>query len=308
MVHSTNRGKVSFWGGILTMVVTLGATFTLFTGHAAAEPKNNPGQPFEQLETKLDSMEGKIDALPGTTAVDALESKIDALPDNTAAIDALEGKVDALEGKVDSIEGKIDSIEGKIDALPDNTAAIDALEGKLDAVESKLDVIEAKLDQEPTARTSSTIFVTSQAFPPTGGLATADDACNAAADGAGLDGFFVAWASTEFQDARDRLVTTNLPYKRTDGGVVANDLSDLTDRSLMLPIDRDEFGAGPWNYEVWTGTAPDGTFDGDNCDNWTDNDDILFAVLGAASKVNQFWTDNKIDECDREAHWYCIQQ
>ena len=63
MVHSTNSGKVSFWGVIFTMVVSFSITLALFTGNAAAQPQNNPGRPFKQLETKLDALESKLDYL-----------------------------------------------------------------------------------------------------------------------------------------------------------------------------------------------------------------------------------------------------
>ena len=107
MVHSTNSSKVSYWGGIFTMVVTLVAIFTLFTGNAAAQRQNNPGAVFDKLETKLDSVEGKIDAL--------------------------KGKVDVLDDKAVSMEGKIDAL------VADNTSEINALESKLAATEANLD-------------------------------------------------------------------------------------------------------------------------------------------------------------------------
>ena len=285
MVHSTNRGKVSFWGGILTMVVTLGATFTLFTGHAAAwRPKNNPGKPFKQLETKLDSMESKIDALPSTTAVDALESKIDALPDNTDAINALEGKLDAVESKLDSIEVRMDEL---------------------------LEQCAGGEEPPPGPGTEKIVFLTSQTFRGAfGGLAGADVICQSLASWVGLPGHYKAWLSDSTTSAADRLTQADVPYSLVDGTIVAAHWQDLTDGELMHAIDHDENGdVIDSQIGVWTNTREDGSVWGtdDSCEDWT-NPGGTYGRVGDNTAVSFSWTNGGSTACDNEKNIYCFQQ
>jgi len=127
--------------------MVLGA-FALFAGQADAQGgPNSPGQPFEQLEAKLDELGAAAASLE--TKADALEVKADTI-DNKA--DDIEAATTRIESKIDLLPNNtaaINALEGKIDTLPDNTAAINALDVKLDALESKLDVIESKIDAAP---------------------------------------------------------------------------------------------------------------------------------------------------------------
>ena len=86
-----------------------------------------------------------------------------------------------------------------------------------------------------------TVFVTSGAFDGdtdtgAGGLAGADDICNAAAMAASLAGTYTAWLSDSVTDARDRVTQATIPYVRTDGVRIAVDLADVVNwlQSLML--------------------------------------------------------------------------
>ena len=71
-----------------------------------------------------------------------------------------------------------------------------------------------------------------------------------------------------------QLLHTRVPYRRTDGALVAQDWADLTDGAIANPIDHTADGTQlvpqpGVTHRVWTGTATDGTFtDGKHCLNW----------------------------------------
>ncbi len=93
----------------IVLIVALACVTFIIGIVVAAPPENNPGQPFEQLEAKLDD---------AGTALLALEAKLDAIEtklDNVAS----QASVDALESKLDVIEPKLDSLESKLDSLND---------------------------------------------------------------------------------------------------------------------------------------------------------------------------------------------
>jgi hypothetical protein len=92
--------------------------------------------------------------------------------------------------------------------------------------------------------------------------------------GAGLPGTYVAWLSTSSTTAVSR-VTSNGPYAKRSGEVVATSLADLTDASLASPIDEDENGAAYSGY-VWTGTTDAGAYVGVACNGWTNGTNSVF--------------------------------
>ena len=75
----------------IVLIVALACVTFIIGIVIAAPPEDNPGQPFEQLEAKLDD---------AGTALLALEAKLDAI----------EAKIDVLEPKLDSIETKLDNL------------------------------------------------------------------------------------------------------------------------------------------------------------------------------------------------------
>ena len=55
-------------GSLILALASLVVAVALFTGTASADRDNNPGQPFDQLEAKLDAIEAKLDSanpIPG---------------------------------------------------------------------------------------------------------------------------------------------------------------------------------------------------------------------------------------------------
>ncbi|EJK55631.1 hypothetical protein THAOC_24620, partial [Thalassiosira oceanica] len=112
------------------------------------------------------------------------------------------------------------------------------------------------------------VFVTSERYNGNlGGLAGADARCQERAKAAGLSGTFKAWLSDRTTSVSQRF-DRDFDYAaffRTDGVMVANDWSDLTDGSLLGAIDRDEFGNTVGANFAWTNTDTGGTQEG-----WTE--------------------------------------
>jgi len=162
-------------------------------------------------------------------------------------------------------------------------------------------------------------FVTSQSFNGNfGGVTAGDDLCQAAAVAGGLTGTFFAWLSDSTGvSPNTRFTYSPDPYLRTDGVLIANDYADLTDGSLVNPIDADEFGAlvpvhapGDPADDVWTGTDefgdPDALSGGFFCTDWT--------AVGGPGLEGQLhltspkWTNHQRISCEVPRRLYCFEQ
>jgi hypothetical protein len=119
---------------------------------------------------------------------------------------------------------------------------------------------------------------------------------------------FVPWLSTTLVDAVDRL-TTNGPFRRPDGLMVANDVAELVGisfpRNSIHQVEDGRYIGGPTDH-VWTGTFADGTDGGFTCDNWTNevsgHGRAGFANIGRAEE----WTDANAYLCQTDARLYCF--
>jgi hypothetical protein len=162
-----------------------------------------------------------------------------------------------------------------------------------------------------------------------GGLAGADEKCQALATAASLDGVFTAWLSSSTTDAIERLAGTAGRFVLVDGTLIAADLSDLTDGSLAAPIDKTESGVTiSDDPRAWTGTAATGTacFQASNgecaltepaggapqrfaCNTWTETLDPFGteAVTGLAS-VTEEWTAEGDRDCGDLLRLLCFQR
>jgi len=170
---------------------------------------------------------------------------------------------------------------------------------------------------------SKKVFVTSETYQgDLGGVSGANAKCQELACSAGLVGNFKAWISDEtsnpanantfFQSASFYFLVTNLFVTFT----IAGDFADLTDGTIINPINRDENGdLVSGNLNVWTNTNTDGTTFGigSDCMNWNSNSPDNEAQVGDASATNNEWTlKGKVSigelSCDQEARLYCFQQ
>lgn len=170
---------------------------------------------------------------------------------------------------------------------------------------------------------SKTVFTTSHYYDgdlkTAGGGATglegADNICNATARGAGLAGTYTAWLSDSITGARDRVTHSNIPYKRTDGALIANNFADLTDGTLVNPLEYNEFGILIGYGHAWTNTRQDGLRFKLNdpsltCNDWTNNTIDGQPVVGHLDDfVSGNWTlaETGFPCSSQEVRLYCFQ-
>jgi hypothetical protein len=113
---------------------------------------------------------------------------------------------------------------------------------------------------------------------------------------------------TSFSD-----VGGSMEYVLVTGQTVASSWADLTDKSLVVPIDRDEYGVQVVNVpvenaNVWTGTNWDGTVLLLHCLNWTTDSVSQNGYWGSATAVNPAWTTAANWDCDSQYRLYCFEQ
>lgn len=169
-----------------------------------------------------------------------------------------------------------------------------------------------------------------------GGLAGADATCNARAAAASLVGTYQAWLCDGVTAPADRSHKATVPYRRTDGALIANNWADLTDGSLSNPINRNEFGADvsasapflPWTYVTTAGTCDTDTYlspgsgpcpafsnckrncanDGAN-NGWTSSSGFVQGSKGDINATGGNWTDGASGLCSTPTERiYCIEQ
>ena len=154
-----------------------------------------------------------------------------------------------------------------------------------------------------------------------GGLAGADAKCQERADDAGLPGTYKAWlsGSTRINSVSNRFDREfdHVPIFRTDGVRIANNWGDLTDGTLLAPIDRDEFGHTTGEVDrVWTNTRTAGNHYGNDpalaCNDWTSTASSrgnYNSYIGEVTAINARWTERgNIFSCENQYRLYCFQQ
>ena len=155
------------------------------------------------------------------------------------------------------------------------------------------------------------------------GLAAADGICNERAAVAGLVGTYKAWLSDRDSGVSTRFerIYHSLSFLDTNGDVIADSWTDLTDGSLSKVIKYDEFGnavdqtySSVWTYTGLNGAGLSHEFEGNynDCDRWSSDSYDLFGGWGQTHRTNRFWTDlNPQDpkrRCNVDRRLYCFQQ
>lgn len=170
-------------------------------------------------------------------------------------------------------------------------------------------------------------FVTSTRFQGSfGGLAQADELCEAAATAGGFDSpmKFKAWLSDGSVTAAQRLPAAaadpHYPYALRSGKLLADDLDDLITNGPRVPLDIDEFGETLTPEEpAWTnvhlGGFPYSTVN--HCMDWTSASFLDVARTGLVSpataedlpawQMEFLWTSNKDQPCSYTARLYCLE-
>ncbi|MGB1277863.1 MAG: hypothetical protein ACPG77_19105, partial [Nannocystaceae bacterium] len=115
------------------------------------------------------------------------------------------------------------------------------------------------------------------------GLQVADSICNSRANAWELntDSFFIAWLSDSETSPAQRFFRSQGRYVLPDGTVVANSWDDLTDGTLVNPINMSEEGGAPGHVGVWSNTQADGTrASDDTCEDWSTGSNEVSSRVG----------------------------
>ena len=142
--------------------------------------------------------------------------------------------------------------------------------------------------------------------------------CQELAEQAHLQGTFRAWLSNFSGTFYPNLYfnQANIDYRDTQGRVIANNWTDLTNGDIDRPISVDENGNSISSGEcVWTDTDAHGDFlsgvypTGDDCIGWCcGNYNIITGITGVTNKSDAAWTNNTATSCNTPCHLYCVQQ
>ena len=166
----------------------------------------------------------------------------------------------------------------------------------------------------PVAPTK-TVFVTSEVYTGNlGGLAGADQKCNALATTAGLSGTFMAWLSTAGESPSTRFTRSAIPYALVDGTVIADDWGDLVDGALQNAITQTDLGGVPPSSAAWTNTRSNGVpiFNSAlaaDCDQFELSVPTLMSWVGQVGSVRAGWSDRGSSlSCDYAVSLYCFEQ
>ena len=160
------------------------------------------------------------------------------------------------------------------------------------------------------------VFVTSEIYDGNLGIFSgADFKCNELASAAGLPGIYKAWivaqTASPHQVVASRFFRSSGPYLLVDGTIVATDWDDLTDGSLLVPINISETGEVR-SVEVWSNVAADGTQLGpdpsDSCNDWNESLATFDGNTGSSTETGPGWTNHSNDTCDQQNALYCVGQ
>jgi hypothetical protein len=170
-------------------------------------------------------------------------------------------------------------------------------------------------DDPDCADANRTVFVTSTTYKgDLGGMEGTNAKCKARAEAAGLNGTYKAWISVRPWECPDQHFTKwDGAYALVDDTIIANSWTDLTDGTLLNPIDTDEYGNKVIDSYVWTSTDPKGVLligqSGGGCNMYTKWGSSYKSRRGLTSSKNQQWTDiSGWASCNHEYRLYCFEQ
>jgi len=252
---------------------------------------------------------GVVDAQSGSGRFDAAAVDAAAPPSETPRVPAFQDAALRTDAAAVPITPQLALDASMADSnVPDAEPLqrVDAAPLGLDAsVEAGVDQIPADANLGPHKR----VFVTQSSYTGAlGGLAGADAICQQLADAAALAGTFKAWLSSISESAAARIAHATVPYRRTDGALVANDWSDLIDGQLVAPINLSEEQTVVYG-DVWTGTLFDGTaWSVSDCTGFTAEAIDQDGACGNAGSTNSQWTDQSRPNCFTPLHLYCVEQ
>ncbi|MDB4941654.1 MAG: Tryptophan synthase alpha chain [Labilithrix sp.] len=182
-----------------------------------------------------------------------------------------------------------------------------ANDGGKDAADGATDAAGEAGDGAP--RTLHAFVSSTVANANLGGLAGADARCTALGTAQGLTGSFRAWLSVPGTNAADR-VTGAGPWLRADGQVAVASRAELLGGTLARSLEYDEKGTKAPSAEdrVWTATAPNGSYDGPDCAQWTSGSGGQDGLVGEAEYADDRWTKSTVEQCSQVNRIYCFEQ
>jgi hypothetical protein len=142
------------------------------------------------------------------------------------------------------------------------------------------------------------------------GLAAADAVCQARARYAGYanSGTFKAWMSSSSNYAYLR-ITSNGPWARPDGVVVALSEADLEDGRINAQLNLTELGTylvGATDAgNVWTGSSYSGSLASFYCSSWITTSGS--GQIGRHDTIDQRWTATTTQVCSADARMICLE-
>jgi hypothetical protein len=150
-----------------------------------------------------------------------------------------------------------------------------------------------------------------QAGKDLSGVPGADAACQDEARFQGLEGTYVAWLSTDAQNAIDHIGGHTGPWvlaRRTPTVVVAIGRGDLGS-TLLEPINSVASGAVPTDdLSTFTATAAGGKKSGNACNDFTLKEGLISSTVGDPTARDK-WTANQFfAACNVARRVYCFQR
>ena len=215
-----------------------------------------------------------------------------------------EGPANCWDGKDNDCDGDVDTADSE---CPEPKAASVPCERDVECRSGRC-LVAGPSDEKQCAHR---IFVTSQRWKGNlGGLAGADQKCNAAAAAAGLKKGDWRAIMSKFgpkREARQRIVIRAAVVNLNPDGseVVAGSFVPFWDRDADFsnPIEYDERGNARKGF-VWTGSTKIGRAL-DDCDGgWTTTDGA--ARVGNVNAVDGHWLATETHDCDEKRRIYCI--
>jgi hypothetical protein len=160
------------------------------------------------------------------------------------------------------------------------------------------------------------VFITFAQFHPNEimSAAQADQKCNLAAGAAASPRVkgrtFRAWISDATSNPASNFVKGTKPYVRPSGVMVAANWAQFASTTHLASMNETEQGGAPVTEITltWTGTNPDGTPTGVNCQGWTTRDAQSFSTRGQSLTTNFAWSAETTEDCDQDHRIYCVEE
>jgi hypothetical protein len=157
------------------------------------------------------------------------------------------------------------------------------------------------------------IFTTNSTYSGAlGSVGAADATCKSVANAAGLPGTWVAVISASGgEEIINRLPWNWRQLKNMNGQVVATDISDFVDGSVLAPMNYTEAGSTPASSLIWTGLDSSGrgySSSTRNCYTWSSSSSAYFAYGGDSASTSSGTYFNAVTtSCNNGLRLLCME-